>query len=172
MFIPPVMTKSAQAKSASVTSVTFRSISRHIHPAGSMAATVNRPRGMAEWRAPPTLQTALLFQKVATGNCGDTRRTLHRSIDIDCHQRAKNNQLTIAILSEDIAPFRLVDTRRTGQRQRPRLSMTGSGKRRFTTLHEAKVLIENWCQHYNAVRPRSSRGYRPACITNYLAVGP
>ena len=31
----------------------------------------------------------------------------------------------------------------------------------FTTLHEAKVLIERWRRHYNAVRPHSSLGYRP-----------
>lgn len=28
-------------------------------------------------------------------------------------------------------------------------------------IHEAKVLIEQWRGHYNAVRPRSSLGYRP-----------
>jgi transposase InsO family protein len=28
-------------------------------------------------------------------------------------------------------------------------------------LHEAQVLIESWRRHYNAVRPHSSRGYRP-----------
>jgi len=31
----------------------------------------------------------------------------------------------------------------------------------FTTLTEAKVLIENWRQQYNQVRPHSSLGYRP-----------
>jgi len=31
----------------------------------------------------------------------------------------------------------------------------------FTTLWEAKVLIENWRQEYNRVRPHSSLGYRP-----------
>ena len=31
----------------------------------------------------------------------------------------------------------------------------------FSTLHEAKVLIERWRRHYNAVRPHSSLGYRP-----------
>jgi putative transposase len=31
----------------------------------------------------------------------------------------------------------------------------------FTTLREAQVLIERWRQHYNAVRPHSSLGYRP-----------
>ena len=31
----------------------------------------------------------------------------------------------------------------------------------FSTLHEAKVLIEQWRRHYNAVRPHSSLGYRP-----------
>ena len=31
----------------------------------------------------------------------------------------------------------------------------------FNTLAEARVLIEQWRRHYNAVRPHSSLGYRP-----------
>jgi transposase InsO family protein len=31
----------------------------------------------------------------------------------------------------------------------------------FSTLHEAKVLIEQWRRHYNAIKPHSSLGYRP-----------
>ena len=31
----------------------------------------------------------------------------------------------------------------------------------FTTLLEAKVLIERWREHYNTARPHSSLGYRP-----------
>ena len=31
----------------------------------------------------------------------------------------------------------------------------------FTTLTEAKVLIEEWWREYNQVRPHSSLGYRP-----------
>jgi transposase InsO family protein len=31
----------------------------------------------------------------------------------------------------------------------------------FYSLAEAKVLIEAWRRHYNAVRPHSSLGYRP-----------
>jgi len=31
----------------------------------------------------------------------------------------------------------------------------------FTTLTEAKVLIEEWRREYNTVRPHSSLGYRP-----------
>ena len=31
----------------------------------------------------------------------------------------------------------------------------------FTTLWEAKVLIENWRREYNEIRPHSSLGYRP-----------
>ena len=31
----------------------------------------------------------------------------------------------------------------------------------FYTLREAKVLVEGWRRHYNAVRPHSSLGYRP-----------
>jgi transposase InsO family protein len=31
----------------------------------------------------------------------------------------------------------------------------------FNTLAEAKILIEQWRRHYNAVRPHSALGYRP-----------
>jgi putative transposase len=31
----------------------------------------------------------------------------------------------------------------------------------FNTLREAQLLIEEWRQHYNRVRPHSSLGYRP-----------
>ena len=31
----------------------------------------------------------------------------------------------------------------------------------FTTLEEAKVLIEQWRREYNQIRPHSSLGYRP-----------
>jgi len=31
----------------------------------------------------------------------------------------------------------------------------------FYTLKEAKIIIENWRQHYNKVRPHSSLGYKP-----------
>ena len=31
----------------------------------------------------------------------------------------------------------------------------------FSTLYEAKVLIERWRRHYNTIRPHSSLGYRP-----------
>lgn len=31
----------------------------------------------------------------------------------------------------------------------------------FTTLFEAKVLIENWRQEYNCIRPHSALGYKP-----------
>lgn len=30
---------------------------------------------------------------------------------------------------------------------------------KFSTRHEAKVLIEQWRRHYNAIRPHSSLGY-------------
>ena len=31
----------------------------------------------------------------------------------------------------------------------------------FYTLKKAQIVIENWRQHYNTVRPHSSLGYRP-----------
>jgi len=31
----------------------------------------------------------------------------------------------------------------------------------FYTLRDAQVLIEQWRQHYNRVRPHSALGYRP-----------
>jgi len=42
----------------------------------------------------------------------------------------------------------------------------------FTTLWEAKVLIENWRQEYNRVRPHSSLGYRPPAPEAILPVHP
>ena len=38
----------------------------------------------------------------------------------------------------------------------------------FDTLHEAKVLIERWRQHYNTIRPHSSLGYRPPAPVTIL----
>ena len=31
----------------------------------------------------------------------------------------------------------------------------------FDTMREARILIEQWCHHYNTERPHSSLGYRP-----------
>ncbi len=31
----------------------------------------------------------------------------------------------------------------------------------FTTLTEAKILIEEWCNEYNQVRPHTALNYRP-----------
>ena len=39
----------------------------------------------------------------------------------------------------------------------------------FTTLIEAKVLIENWRQEYNTVRPHSALRYRPPAPEAVLA---
>jgi putative transposase len=38
----------------------------------------------------------------------------------------------------------------------------------FNTLAEARVLIEQWCRHYNTVRPHSSLGYRPPVPAVFL----
>ena len=40
----------------------------------------------------------------------------------------------------------------------------------FTTLHEAKVLIEQWRREYNQVRPHSARNNRPPAPETILAV--
>jgi len=40
----------------------------------------------------------------------------------------------------------------------------------FTTLHEARVLIEQWRREYNQVRPHSARGYRPPAPETILTV--
>jgi putative transposase len=40
----------------------------------------------------------------------------------------------------------------------------------FTTLEEAKVLIEQWHREYNQVRPHSSLGYRPPAPEAILSV--
>jgi transposase InsO family protein len=39
---------------------------------------------------------------------------------------------------------------------------------KFSTLHEAKVLIEQWRRHYNAIRPHSSLGYSPPAPETFL----
>ena len=39
----------------------------------------------------------------------------------------------------------------------------------FTTLQEAKVLIEQWRREYNQVRPHSALGYRPPAPEAVLA---
>ncbi len=40
----------------------------------------------------------------------------------------------------------------------------------FTTLEEAKVLIEQWRRHYNQVRPHSSKNYHPPAPEAILTV--
>ena len=40
----------------------------------------------------------------------------------------------------------------------------------FTTLQEAKALIEQWRREYNQVRPHSARGYRPPAPEAILSV--
>ena len=40
----------------------------------------------------------------------------------------------------------------------------------FTTLEEARVLIEQWRRDYNQVRPHSSLGYRPPAPKAILSV--
>jgi putative transposase len=40
----------------------------------------------------------------------------------------------------------------------------------FTTLEEAKVLIEQWRREYNQVRPHSARNYRPPAPETILSV--
>ena len=39
----------------------------------------------------------------------------------------------------------------------------------FTTLTEARVLIEEWQREYNGIRPHSSLGYRPPAPEAILA---
>ena len=40
----------------------------------------------------------------------------------------------------------------------------------FTTLEEAKVLIEQWRKEYNQVRPHSALGYQPPAPEAILTV--
>ena len=40
----------------------------------------------------------------------------------------------------------------------------------FTTLLEAKILIENWRREYNEIRPHSSLGYRPPAPRTVLPI--
>jgi len=40
----------------------------------------------------------------------------------------------------------------------------------FTTLEEAKILIEQWRKEYNQVRPHSAKNYRPPAPETILAM--
>ena len=40
----------------------------------------------------------------------------------------------------------------------------------FTTLTEAKVLIEQWKREYNQVRPHSALNYRPSALEAIMLV--
>ena len=40
----------------------------------------------------------------------------------------------------------------------------------FTTLEEAKVLIEQWRKEYNHIRPHSAKNYNPPAPEAILAV--
>jgi len=42
----------------------------------------------------------------------------------------------------------------------------------FSSLNEAKVLIEGWRRHYNTQRPHSSLGYRPPAPEAFLWPAP
>src|SRR5215216_4594269 len=74
--MPPVMTRSAHARSPSVSSSTFRSTSRTHHVLGRSAATVIRPSGPVGYRAPNSSQAAAKFQNVFAPKRGWIRSTL------------------------------------------------------------------------------------------------
>ena len=40
----------------------------------------------------------------------------------------------------------------------------------FYTLREAKIIIESWRRHYNAVRPHASLGYKPPAPEVFLPI--
>ena len=40
----------------------------------------------------------------------------------------------------------------------------------FFSLHEARILIEQWRRHYNTVRPHSSLGYRPPAPESFIPI--
>ncbi len=42
----------------------------------------------------------------------------------------------------------------------------------FNTLREAQVLIEQWRQHFNTIRPHSALGYRPPAPEAVMPVLP
>jgi transposase InsO family protein len=42
----------------------------------------------------------------------------------------------------------------------------------FCTLQEAKIVIEAWRRHYNAIRPHSSLGYRPPAPEAFISSRP
>ena len=39
----------------------------------------------------------------------------------------------------------------------------------FSTLTEAKVLIEQWRREYNTIRPHSAKGYKPPALEAIMA---
>ena len=41
----------------------------------------------------------------------------------------------------------------------------------FSTLQEAKVLVEQWRLDYNTIRPHSSLGYRPPAPQSIAPIG-
>src|SRR5450631_2692743 len=74
--MPPVITRSAQSRSASVSSSALRSIRRTRQDDGSIAAMVIRPSGAAGHLAPNNLQVAAKFQNVSGAKRGYTSRIL------------------------------------------------------------------------------------------------
>ena len=48
-----------------------------------------------------------------------------------------------------------------GQRLLPYFNIDRDIPEIFTSLKEAKILIEQWRQHYNTIRPHSALGFRP-----------
>jgi transposase InsO family protein len=44
------------------------------------------------------------------------------------------------------------------------------GREIFTTLEEAKILIEQWRKEYNQIRPHSAKNYRPPAPETILTM--
>src|ERR1039458_283140 len=75
--MPPVKTRSAQSRSASLNSSVLRLISRIDQEGGSSAASVIRPSGGAGYFAPKTSEVRLKFQNVSASKRGQIKSALH-----------------------------------------------------------------------------------------------
>src|SRR5262249_44599702 len=101
--MPPVITRSAQARSASVRSSALRLTRRKFHDDGSSAASVMRPSGGAGQRAPQTSQTACKFQNEFGLNLGNTSSAFGLCLDMVvprcfrlCQGRPRRRYATLA----------------------------------------------------------------------------
>ena len=111
--IPPVITRSAHARSRVVSSSAFRLTSRIFQAEGSSAARVMRPSGGAGQRTPTTSQTAWRFQNEFASNLGKTIKTLVGSLPTSIPARPKSG-------AESIGRFRPIERTLSSRKRKSR----------------------------------------------------